>query len=182
MVELITYYKLSFEMNFKYILIVIISIGSSGCFEYDDIAEINYKVWSKNVLTWSFINYPTHLNPNYKDAIYYEFSGAFLSWEKISHFRFEFLMNSTDADIVITFAPIKHRLFEGDHHFNPDSLAHAHFPENGDIHLNDNVKWSLSFNYQPNTVNMFYVITHEIGHSLGLNHINDVNSIMYPAY
>jgi hypothetical protein len=29
---------------------------------------------------------------------------------------------------------------------------------------------------------MFYVITHEIGHSLGLNHINDVNSIMYPAY
>jgi len=91
-------------------------------------------------------------------------------------------MNSTDADIIITFAPIKHRLFEGDHHFNPDSLAHAHFPENGDIHLNDNVKWSLSFKNEPNTINMFYVITHEIGHSLGLNHINDVNSIMYPAY
>jgi predicted Zn-dependent protease len=169
-------------MNFKCILILIISIGSSGCFEYDDIAEINYKVWSKNVLTWSFINYPTHLNSNYKDAIYYEFLGAFQAWEKISHFRFEFVINSTDTDIVITFAPIKHRLFEGDHHFNPDSLAHAHFPENGEIHLNDNVKWSLSFKNEPNTINMFYVIAHEIGHSLGLNHINDESSIMYPAY
>ncbi len=42
-------------MNFKYILIIIISIGLSGCFECDDIAEINYKDWSKKVLTWSFV-------------------------------------------------------------------------------------------------------------------------------
>jgi hypothetical protein len=91
-------------------------------------------------------------------------------------------MNSTDADIVITFAPLKHRLFEGDHNFTSDSLAHAYFPENGDIHLNDNVNWTLSFYYQQNTINMFYVIVHEIGHSLGLNHVNDINSIMYPAY
>jgi hypothetical protein len=48
-------------------------------------------------------------------------------------------MNSTDADIVITFAQTKHRMFEGDNHFPPDSLARAHFPDNGDIHMNDNV-------------------------------------------
>jgi hypothetical protein len=52
-------------------------------------------------------------------------------------------MNSTDADIVITFAPPNHRLFEGNHHFTSDSLAHAYFPENGDIHLNDNVNCTL---------------------------------------
>jgi predicted P-loop ATPase/GTPase len=42
-------------------------------------------------------------------------------------------MNSTDVDIVITFAPPKHRLFEGENHFTADSLVHAYFPENGDM-------------------------------------------------
>jgi hypothetical protein len=100
---------------------------------------------------------------------------------KLLHFRFEFLMNSTDTDIVIIYAPPNHRLFEGDHHFTADSLGHAHFSENGEIHMNDNVNWSLSFNYQPNTINMFYIIAQEICHSLGLNYISDLNSIMYPA-
>jgi predicted Zn-dependent protease len=89
-------------------------------------------------------------------------------------------MNSTDADVVITFASPKHRLFE-DHHFTSDSLAHTDFPKNGDIHMNDNINWSLSLKYEPNTINMFYVIAHEIGHSLGLNHISGVNSMIYPA-
>jgi hypothetical protein len=47
--------------------------------------------------------------------------------------------------------------------------------------MNDNVNWSLSFYYQPNTINMFYVIFHEIGRSLGLNHISDPNSIIFPG-
>jgi hypothetical protein len=41
-------------------------------------------------------------------------------------------MNSTDADIVITFVLPKHRLFDGDNHFSADSLAHAYFLENGE--------------------------------------------------
>jgi hypothetical protein len=51
-------------------------------------------------------------------------------------------MNSTDADINMTFAPPNHRLFEEDSYFTFDSLAHAYFLENEDIHLNDNVNWS----------------------------------------
>jgi hypothetical protein len=88
MIELNIYYKLQFEMNLKYILIIITSIRSSGCFEYDDIAEINYKVWSKKDLTWSIVNHPTHLNPSYKDGIYYEFSFSFLAWQKNIAFSF----------------------------------------------------------------------------------------------
>ncbi len=38
MIGLIIYYKLLNEMNFKYILIIIISIWSSSGHEYDDIS------------------------------------------------------------------------------------------------------------------------------------------------
>jgi hypothetical protein len=48
--------------------------------------------------------------------------------------------------------------------------------------MNDDINWSLSFYPNPSTYNMFYVILHEIGHSLGLNHVLDQKSIMFPAY
>ncbi len=125
------------------IFLLITLINLSICKDCDRISEINYKIWTKNHLTWSFVNHPTNLINEHKNLIYYEFVEAFNSWELISHFRFELIMNSTDADIVITFAPPNHRLFEGNHHFTSDSLAHAYFPENGDIHLNDNVNCTL---------------------------------------
>ena len=73
-------------------------------------------------------------------------------------------------------------MFEGDFHFRSDTLAHAFFPENGHIHINDYYNWSLSFYPEPNIIILFYVILHEIGHCLGLNHINNRESIMYPGY
>jgi hypothetical protein len=71
MFELIIYYKLSIKMDFKYILFIIILIGSSSGNEYDDISEINYKFWNKKSLTCSFVNNPIHLNTNYKNVLYY---------------------------------------------------------------------------------------------------------------
>jgi hypothetical protein len=81
-------------------LFIIISIGSSSGNEYD-LSEINYKVWSKKNLTFSFVDHPTYLNPNNKNILYYEFLGAFRAWETISHFQFN--PYSTKADIVINF-------------------------------------------------------------------------------
>src|SRR5271167_1314121 len=167
---------------YSIIILYLFVFSVNSLLNYDNISEINSRVWSKSHLTWTFINYPTHLNVSHKNAIYYEFLGAFRSWETISHFEFEFIQNNTGADIVINFMPPKHKLFEDDIHFSKGTLAHAFFPESGAIHMNDNVNWSLSFYPQPNTVNMFYVALHEIGHSLGLNHIIDLNSIMFPAY
>ncbi len=57
----------------------------------------------------------------------------------------------------------------------------SYFPENEDIHMNDNVNLSLSSYYQSNAINMFHVIAHEIGYSLSLNRISDPNYIMFLA-
>ena len=150
--------------------------------QFDDISEINFKVWNKQKLTWSFINYPRFLPINQREFLFNEFYAAFKSWEQISHFKFVYVENTTAVDIVINFIAPKHELFIGDHFFTNGALAHAFFPENGDIHMNNHVNYSLSTMPINGTINMFYVILHEIGHSLGLNHVIDSNSIMYPAY
>lgn len=65
-------------------------------------------------------------------------------------------------------------------------LAHAYQPGTeaifgaggtiaGDMHLDSSEDWV-------NTFDLSSVILHELGHSLGLNHSEDVNSIMYPYY
>jgi hypothetical protein len=59
-----------------------------------------------------FVSHPTRESQLQERNIYYEYFSAFRAWELISHFQFEFLMHSKDANIVITFAPPNHRLFE----------------------------------------------------------------------
>src|SRR5699024_5260855 len=50
----------------------------------------------------------------------------------------------------------------------------------GDIHFNNDVKdWSLLVN---NGTSLYLTALHEIGHSLGLNHVMDEKSIMFPYY
>ncbi|WKX99637.1 hypothetical protein Q1695_014485 [Nippostrongylus brasiliensis] len=77
----------------------------------------------------------------------------------------------------------------GSHHceypFSPTVLAHAFRPRTtsfepdqdpsriiGDIHFNDDVPWSPPL--------LLATSIHEIGHALGLPHVGDANSIMYP--
>jgi hypothetical protein len=43
------------------------------------------------------------------------------------------------------------------------------------------MNWSISFFYESENINLFYVILHRIGHSLDLNHVMNPNSIMIPA-
>ncbi|KAK6034706.1 Matrixin, partial [Cooperia oncophora] len=69
--------------------------------------------------------------------------------------------------------------------FTPTVLAHAFRPRGvsfdpdedpshviGDIHFNDDVPWTPPL--------LLSTAIHEIGHALGLPHVGDVNSIMYP--
>jgi len=50
-------------------------------------------------------------------------------------------------------------------------------PLAGDVHLDDAETWHVGSNFD-----VFSVALHELGHSLGLAHSDDPNSVMYPYY
>ncbi len=70
--------------------------------------------------------------------------------------------------------------------FTADVLAHAFYPSPpvpepiaGDVHFNDTLLWGVG---DPRRWDVFSVALHELGHSLGLMHADDPQSVMYPMY
>ena len=80
------------------------------------------------------------------------------------------------VDIPIDFFTYDHR--DGDPFDGPGgTLAHAYYPEVGDIHVDDSENWPLDSDWG---MNFLQTLTHEIGHSIGLQHTNVRGAVMFP--
>ncbi|OCT93197.1 matrix metalloproteinase-18 [Xenopus laevis] len=133
-------------------------------------------VWKKKDLTYRIQNYTPDMT---RDEVDQAIQKAFKVWSDVTSLTFT-RIHETVSDIEILFASKDHKDFLP---FDGPSgvLAHAFAPGDnigGDTHFDADEKWTTG----SIGTNLFLVAVHEFGHSLGLDHSKDPNSLMYPIY
>jgi hypothetical protein len=143
------------------------------------------------VLTYSFSNLLDQTFPGAltETDIRASTTEAFGLWSQYAPLHFFERPDSGPAPSDRDYAPGTHPDIRMGHHFIDDEtmLAHAFLPLNtdesglsGDIHLNAmrTFAWSVGGGFP--AIDFLEVITHEIGHALGIGHILYADAIMQP--
>lgn len=131
--------------------------------------------WHKSTLTYKLANYP---EGHPKDTIRALIKRSFREWSRVTNLDFLEVADGDSADIEISFGGKEHKLRSVRCAFdNPKTLAHAFLPTLGDLHFNT----KYFFEGERSLGDFLDTALHEIGHSLGLDHINSEASLMHPT-
>ena len=127
--------------------------------------------WDKTDLTFYFDNCPRTIECNEgQEAV----RSGFKSWADFSPLTFTEVNNARQADIEVTWTNDPPELGSVG-----GVLAFAYFPsDGGDVFIDDSEPWTT---FDGSEFDLYLVATHEIGHSLGLNHSSDPEALMYPV-
>ncbi|XP_061684501.1 matrix metalloproteinase-28 isoform X1 [Syngnathoides biaculeatus] len=132
--------------------------------------------WSKRRLSYRIVNWPRRLRLS---SVRLAASAAFQLWGNASGLAFREAPDGP-ADIRLAF-------YEGDHDDGAGNafdgpggtLAHAFPPRRGEAHFDEAERWTLNGHKGRN---LFTVMAHEIGHTLGLEHSPVRHALMSPYY
>ncbi|XP_068912766.1 matrix metalloproteinase-24-like [Tenebrio molitor] len=133
--------------------------------------RIHYQKWNYTNLKWYF-----SLATNEMKELAQK---AFDQWESVSNLKFEY--NSIKPDILISFS---NTLFQHNHNSRcQKGICSSSFDGKG-IHFDKSENWYFgeSSNTPDDQTNFYTVLLHEIGHTLGIEHSANNNSIMYAYY